>query len=337
LRGVLIGAVGSTAVALDALAAQNAQPLAVCTLPVDRAARHSDFVDLRPLAESLGIPVIETVDVNSVATLTTLRAIQPDVLWVIGWSQLLRSEALNVARLGAVGFHPSPLPVNRGRAVIPWTILLGHTTTASTLFSLDEGMDSGDILEQESFEVAADETAASLYAKHLFTLARLIGSAVTKLRTGTWEKRPQNSSCATYCARRVPDDGLIEWTMSAHAVCTLVRAAGDPYPGAFTFRGAKEVRVWEAAVVGAQPYVGVAGQVLRVDEEGAVVRCGEGSNVLLRTCQLEGGQRVAASELLCRDDRLGIDVVRLHRLLHAELNRESNKDSGYGVESGGHT
>lgn len=313
MRTVLIGAVESTATALEALAQHGVPPAALFTLPPSRAARHSDYVDLEPLAAASGVPVRHIVNVNAPEVLDQLRALQPTYALVIGWSQICRRPFLDVASGGAIGYHPAPLPENRGRAVIPWTILQGRHETGSTLFWLDEGMDSGDILAQERFPVAPDETAATLYAKHRHALCRLLTATIPALAAGAGPRTPQDHARATYCAKRTPTDGLIDWSAPADRVWTLIRAVGDPYPGAFSLRGDKAVFVWGAEFVGEAPYTGLPGQVQALDETGALVQCGDGRHVRLTVVQPEGEARQPAGRVLKIHERLGIDWVALWR------------------------
>lgn len=311
MRTVLVGAVASTERALRAMLDAGFAPAAVMTLPLERAGRHSDFVDLRPLASAGGVPLIEAADVNDQEVLARLSGVAPDYAFVIGWSQLCRREFLAVARRGSVGFHPAPLPRNRGRAVIPWTILQGVSETGSTLFWMDEGMDSGDVLGQERFPVAPDETAASLYARHLDALERLLRDALPRLAVGDEPRTAQDHSRATWCARRTPEDGLIDWRAPAREVWTLIRASGRPYPGAFCFSRGRRLVVWEAALAGAGPYWGLAGQVQRIDGRGALVQCGDREHVLLREVQVQGNDPAPAAGVLRMHEQLGVDRAGL--------------------------
>jgi methionyl-tRNA formyltransferase len=305
MRPILVGAVESTLTALETLARQGAPPVAVLTLPPDRAHRHSDWVDLRPAAGRLDIPLVEVTDVNGPDAVAAVARLQPDYAFVVGWSQICRAELLGLPTGGAIGYHPAPLPENRGRGVIPWTILQRRTSTGSSLFWMDEGMDSGDILVQEHFAVAPDETARSLYDKHLAALGRMLAGAVPALRRGAARRVAQDHAKATYCARRTPDDGHVDWRADAEHVWTLVRASGDPYPGAFSFL--------DAQLVGAAPYWGQPGQVQALGDGGALVQCGDGQHVLLRTVQREDDERRPAAEVLRVHQRLGVDWLRLVR------------------------
>ena len=119
MRSVLVGAVGSTQVALEALAAAQAPPELVLTLPPELAHRHSDYVDLAPVCRRWQVPIAHIRNVNDPEALQLLGSRNPDHLFVIGWSQICGEALLAIPGRGAIGYHPAPLPVNRGRAVIP--------------------------------------------------------------------------------------------------------------------------------------------------------------------------------------------------------------------------
>lgn len=311
MQTVLVGAVESTAVTLEALARHEVPPAAVFTLPLSLAHRHSDFVDLRPIAAQFGVPVVDTRNVNDPESLERLRSLAPRYVMVIGWSQICRREFLDLPSDGAIGFHPALLPADRGRAVIPWMILKRRSETGNTLFWMDEGMDSGDIIRQVRVEVSRGETAATLYAKHIDALRRMLDVVIPQLQRGEAPHIRQDHSRATYCAKRTPSDGLIDWQATADDVWTLVRAVGDPYPGAFTYYRGHKLFVWEADYAGDGPFIGLPGQVQAVSGDGALVQCGDGKHVRLRTVQLAGGERVSPETVIKNHTRLGIDWVAL--------------------------
>src|SRR5690606_22698909 len=192
MRTAFIGAVEGSAIGLKALIDAGKAPGLVVTLPPEAARRHSDYVDLAPLAQAGGSALLHATDINSAEVIAALSAFEADLVLVIGWSQVCGAPFLAVARTGNVGFHPAPLPHMRGRAVIPWTILLDERQTAATLFWLDAGVDSGPILLQEPIPVAPDETARSLYDKQTGALARLLPKAVALVEVGDPPRRAQD-------------------------------------------------------------------------------------------------------------------------------------------------
>lgn len=280
MRVALVGSVESSAVALRSLLAADIKPVLIVTLPTGAARRHSDFVELSQVAD--GLPVRHTTNINEAETLAALKSVAPDLCLVIGWSQICGEAFRRIAKFGTVGFHPSPLPRLRGRAVIPWTILEGEKSSASTLFWLDDGLDSGDILLQWHFEVSPAETARSLYEKHTVNIARMVPEAVKLVRSGSPPRLAQNHMKATYCAKRTRDDGLIDWHQPAEEIARLIRAVGDPYPGAFTYLNGHSIMIDAASPHQLSGrFIGLAGQVQAVEIGHFVVRCGDGECIVV--------------------------------------------------------
>src|SRR3546814_501635 len=122
---------------------------------------------------------------NAPDVLEAVSALAPDYVFVIGWSQICKPAFRQAAGGQVIGYHPAPLPRLRGRAVIPWTILLDEKITASTLFWIDDGVDSGPILAQRYFHIAPDETAAILYRQHMEALDRMLRESLPMIAQGS--------------------------------------------------------------------------------------------------------------------------------------------------------
>lgn len=285
-RAVVVGAVGSTEVVLDAFAeAQGWEVALVVTLPLDLSSRHSDFVDLGPQAEALGSEVLRTGKTNDPDTLDAIREARPDYIFVVGWSQLCGSDFLAIRPGKVIGYHPAALPRLRGRAALPWTILLDEKITAGSLFWMEEGTDDGDILAQSYFHLAPDETAAQLYEKHMMALREMLDQSLPLLAEDIEPRRVQDERYATWAAKRTARDGLIDWKDDAVAVDRLVRAVGRPYPGAFTNAGEDRLVIWKCEPVsGARLHHAGPGQVVERDGDTLTVQTGSG---LLRLLEWE--------------------------------------------------
>lgn len=278
MRAIVVGAVESTRVTLRVLSeTEGWQVSALVTLPPDLAARHSDFADLASEARAMDARVLHAANGNSSDVLDLIREVAPDLVLVVGWSQICRQSFLDAAEGRVLGYHPAPLPRLRGRGVIPWTILSGEPITAGTLFRMDAGVDSGPIVAQQFFHVASDETATSLYARHLDVLAAILREALLRGEETDFAGIPQDERFASWAARRTPDDGYIAWARPARDIWSLVRATTRPYPGAFTFHVDDRLTIW-----GAEPWppggrhIGSVGQIIARTEGGFAVRCGDG-------------------------------------------------------------
>lgn len=288
MRAIVVGAVESTRVAVRSLAnAPGWHVDAVITLPPDLAGRHSDFIDLAPDAAATGADLVHAADSNAPSVIDLVATRRPDMVFVIGWSQICRPAFRAAAGDRVIGYHPAPLPRLRGRGVIPWTILLAEPISAGTLFWIDDGVDSGDILAQQFFHVAPDETAATLYARHMAALGQMLDSSLAALAAGDAPRTPQDGRHATWAARRTPADGRIDWQRPAAEIERLVRAVGRPYPGAFTTARGEPLVIWASEPWPDSPrHAASPGQVVACDAESFVVRCGDGS--ALRVTEWEG-------------------------------------------------
>lgn len=301
MRIVLVGAVESTKVALETLIATGTPPTAVVSLPGEALSRHSDAVDLAALSRDARTQIVFSTDINSEATLSQLKRLEPDLILVIGWSQVCKQAFRAIARQGCIGFHPSALPRLRGRAVIPWTILTRQAISGSTFFWLDDGIDTGDIAVQHVFELSEDETARSLYDRQLAAIRNLLPQVVAQFETGKPQRIPQGIEGESYCARRGPEDGVIDWRDPADSILTLIRAVGSPYPGAFTtLEGERLVIDRARACAGSGRFIGLTGQVQAFTDEGFVVRCGDGACIEVLEWRWERGKKPARHVVLGR-------------------------------------
>ena len=298
LRVALVGAVWSTEVALRALARCGSVPVQVLTLPIERRGRHSDFVDLGPLAAELGAPLARVEDVNAPEALAALRAAAPDLVLVVGWSRICGEEFREVARLGTLGYHPTMLPKMRGRAALAWTILLDLKRSGGTLFWMDEGVDSGPIAAQQSFDIPPGAALPDLIELQKEALAAMIPPLLERLGRGVTPAEPQDDSDATYLAVRRPADGEVDWTRPAEEIERLVRALTRPYPGAFSRLGERDVGIWRARVVDYPSWYASVGQVFTYEAGAPVVRCGAGTDLALTEYEIRpanGGDAVPAA------------------------------------------
>jgi methionyl-tRNA formyltransferase len=211
-----------------------------------------------------------------------ISAAKPDLLWITDFRYLIPAAMIALAPLGAVNLHPSLLPAYRGRAPVNWAILNGETKLGLTGHFVDEGMDTGDIIEQVSFDLGEDQDVGDclnmLYPLYSSMTRRILGY----FRSGKVPRSPQDHSRATVFPRRRPEDGAIEWKQSARSICNLIRAVAAPYPGAFTTLNGKRLIVWRARVVSEAGSSSPPGQVVDVSQREILVQCGEGVLGLVR-------------------------------------------------------
>ncbi len=275
-RIVLAGSVGSTRRTLAALIRHHLDVVGVLGLRVEKSANISGYARLDDLASEASIPYAEFDNINAPETIAMIREWSPDILFVVGISQLVGPGLLAFPRLGCVGFHPTHLPEGRGRAPVAW-LTMENRSGAATFFVMDEGADSGPILAQEPFEVNDQDYASDVIRKLEDAIDVALDRWLPQLNAGEWVPLPQDDRQATYYGRRSPSDGLIDWNRPASEILALVRGASHPHPGAYTYAGGEKLIVWKASLEKTIPYRGVPGRILMVDDhKGFLVQAGAG-------------------------------------------------------------
>jgi methionyl-tRNA formyltransferase len=265
---------------LEAAADVGANVVGVVTLPGPIDPDRSGQCAFDHVSARLGARLIETRDVNSEETREAVGALDPELVFVVGWSQLVREPFIELAREGVFGMHPTLLPRHRGRGPIPWAILSGLARTGVTLFEIvDATADSGAIVGQVVVEIGEEETAGTLFDRIAEAHVELIRECVPRLIAGTAPRRLQDETRASAWSRRAPADGIIDWETRARYLDDWVRAQTRPYPGAFTFLGQEKVVVWRARPVDID-VPAPAGTIVASRPEGPVVACGEGGLLL---------------------------------------------------------
>ena len=281
---------------LEAAAAAGAEVAGVITLPGPVDPNRSGQCAFDEIASRLGAELVETMDVNSEETVAAVRALDPELVFVVGWSQLVRGPFIELAREGVFGMHPTLLPRHRGRAPIPWAILSGLARTGVTLFEIvDSTADSGAIVGQTVVEIAPDETATTLFERLAEAHVELVRAVVPLLLSRRAPRVAQDPRRASAWPKRTPADGIIDWETRAPYLHDWVRAQTRPYPGAFTFLGDEKVVVWRARPVSLEDDA-PAGTVVAARAEGPVVACGEGG-LLLEEIETVAGEITLGARL----------------------------------------
>src|SRR5699024_9063432 len=215
--------------ALEELCARG-RPRALVISYTAEYADSSGFNHFEDLARAHDLPHVRACDTNSEEVRQALTTHAIDLMVVAGWSQQVHEQALADLPLGGVGLHPTPLPVGRGHAPIPWTILRGMSASAVTLHHLASEVGAGDIVDQIWFDLPDDVTATGLYERISHLQSELLVRHIDDLLAGTAPRSPQSGHVSVWPPRR-PSDGCLDLTASGTDVDRMVRALADPYPG----------------------------------------------------------------------------------------------------------
>lgn len=273
MRVAVVGGVQSTEVLTRSLVKHGFSDIAVWGYVPNDTKNVSGWCDLQALSDELALPFHAFRKVTECEE--GLRAFAPDVLFVVGLSQIIPAAMLEIAPLANVGFHPTALPHGRGRAAIAW-LILHRQNGAASFFQLGSGVDDGPIFVQEPFQVAWNDDAADVEAKILDAESRALDRWLPVLRASDVVATKQDHTQATWLGRRTPDDGWLDWSQPREAVLALIRASAPPHPGAFTYCAGARIEIL-AATLCDRPETGVIGRIVAVQPDGRFeIQAGDG-------------------------------------------------------------
>lgn len=275
MKSLFVGTVKFSKSALQKIIDLNMHPSGVITS--NCSILNADYADLRPICHQHDIDCLCVHNIHEKKVINWIIDKKPEIIFCFGWSYLLKKNILSIPRLGAIGFHPTALPQNRGRHPLIWALALGLTQTASTFFFMDEGADTGDILSQELVSIDYLDNASTLYDKITNTALNQLQEFIPQLAQGIFQRNPQNHTQANIWRKRVKQDGKIDFRMSSRNVYNLVRALTKPYVGAHLEYNGQEVKIWQVEEHDYSQPNCEPGKVISAERDNFVVKCGDKS------------------------------------------------------------
>lgn len=296
MRVVFMGTPDFAVRNLQAIIDSGHEVLAVVTQP-DRPQGRKKEPKASPVKEKAveyGIPVYQPEKIKKSDMPEILTKLNPDIIIVVAFGQILPKEILDIPEYGCVNVHASLLPRYRGAAPIQWAVINGDEYSGVTTMLMDEGMDTGDILMKERYKLAPDETGGSLFDRLSGLGADLLVKTLEGLENGTITPVKQEGE-ATYAGKLQKTSGLIDFTRTAPEIERLVRGL-SPWPAAYSFIDGKSVRIWESHVEDTDCTDYEPGTVYAVDSA-IHVSTGKGGLVITEL-QLESKKRMDSESFL---------------------------------------
>jgi len=202
----------------------------------------SETGEIAGIARAAGLPFRAPNSPNEREALAWIRSLGCRLAVMSGYARIVKKAFLDGFPDGVVNLHGGPLPSYRGGSPLNWQILRGEREIGISVVITEEGIDTGPVLARDSFPLGPDETIDQVVAKTLPRFERMLLGVLDAQRRGTLRPEPQPSAGARYFAKRLPEDGWIDWrTLTAQQVHDLVRALSGSYPGAFTFHRGRKV------------------------------------------------------------------------------------------------
>ena len=278
------------------LAQPDIEIAAVITQP-DRPRGRGQQISASPVKEAAiaaNVPVHQPEKIRAPEAQDLLKQLAPDAIVIIAYGQIIPARLLDIPKHGWINLHASLLPKYRGAAPINWAIANGETQTGLTSMRINAGMDTGDILLQQTLEIAPEETAPELTKSLAEAGAPLMLDTLRGLAAGNLSARPQNDAEATYAPLLKKEDGQIDWNRPAQEIYDRMRGFA-PWPGAYThFRG-QACHLWAEpfslrTLTGAAP-----GTMFREDTQ-ILIACANATLLRLLSVKMEGRRQISAVE-----------------------------------------
>ena len=299
MKAVFMGTPDFAVPTLQKMIDMGIEVTAVVTQP-DKAKGRGKKVIYSPVKECAlahDLPVYQPVRIRKEPEfIQTLRDMQPDVIVVVAFGQILPKEILDIPRLGCVNVHASLLPKFRGAAPIQWSIIDGEEVTGVTTMLMDVGLDTGDMLLKTEIPVDPKETGGSLHDKLAAVGGELLEKTLIGLEAGTIVPEKQDDSQAGEYARMLDKElGHIDFNQPAVVIERLIRGL-NPWPSAYTYIDGKTLKIWEAEVLD-RNYGCEYGEVAEVTRNCLIIQTGIGA-LSVKSVQLQGKKRMDIAAFL---------------------------------------
>lgn len=298
LKIVYMGTPPLAATILQKLVDDSYPPAAVITQVAKATGRGQKVVPsaVEQLANKLGLRLVSSPNVNSKETLEILKTIQPDIILVAAFGQLLKDEILNLPKMGCYNVHGSLLPKYRGAAPIQRAIWDGEKTTGVTIQRIVKKLDAGDIVVKKEIAIGPEETSGQLMERLAVLGGEALVEAVKLIESGRAKFEPQEESQVTYAKKIEKEDGILDFNLPAHQLLNQIRAL-QPWPVAETILGNSRVKIFKAEVV-TPAEQGEPGDIFTDHKTRLVIQCGQNSAIALTEIQPENRKRLKIHEFL---------------------------------------
>ena len=300
MRIALIGQAAFGAEVLKGLR-QNGQEVAGVFCPPDRGPKPDP---LKEAAMAAGAPVFQPGHMRDQEAYEAMVSLNADLGVLAFVTDIVPPRVYKAPKLGSICYHPSILPRYRGSSAINWAVINGESQTGLTIFWVDQGIDTGDILLQKTVEIGPAETTGEVYFNKLYPLGvAAVLEAVDLVAKGQAPRLPQDHSKGTYdppCDEKVAG---LDWSKPGAQVFNFIRGC-DPQPGATTsFRGEK-VKLYNAAFL-EEPVSAAPGEILAVTDKGLKVAVAGAALLITRFRTKELGKVKAPDFIAARQPQVG--------------------------------
>lgn len=299
MKVVYMGTPDFSVGALEAIIQSGHEVTAVVTQP-DKPKGRSKELQISPVkacALKYNLSVFQPVKIKEAEAVAKLREYEADIFVVAAFGQILSKEILTMPKYGCINIHASLLPKYRGASPIQWAVLNGEEVSGVTIMQMDEGIDTGDILMQETVALDAKETGESLFDKLAVCGADLIVKALDAIEAGEVTPVKQDEASSTHVGMLKKEFGRMDFSQDAVVLERKIRGLNS-WPSAYTYLKGKTLKIWDADVVAADKGKNAqSGEVCDVTKDSFCIMTGDGL-LEIKEVQLEGKKRMDVRSFL---------------------------------------
>lgn len=233
---------------------------------------------LLQLAKESGIPVELSSSINSQEFIDRVMKYQADLFVSMSFNQIFKEQMINLPRYKTINCHAGKLPFYRGRNILNWALINDETEFGITAHYMDEGIDTGDIIVQETYPITDEDNYGTLLARAYDGCADVLYRAVKMIQNNEVKRIRQQDidPVGTYCGMRQPGDEIIDWNQSSREIFNFIRAICTPGPQAASWINGKQISINRARMIpGSHVYKNTAGQVIGKTKEGFLIKTGD--------------------------------------------------------------
>lgn len=248
----------------------------VFTHSQDKCTYKGSFLDrsVKELAISKNIPVVETRRIDTDELVNMIKDQAPDVIVSSDWETKISSEVAEIANKAAVNIHDALLPKYGGFSPVNWAMINGETEAGVTVHYLEEILDQGKIILQETVSINEKDTIVEVLEKIFKKISQITLDALSLIETDKVEALEQDLSKASFYHKIREQDSEINWHRSRKDIYNFIRALSDPFTNAHTYFQGQKIKIKKTSVPG-KVYCGMPGRLMCREKHGVVVLCGK--------------------------------------------------------------
>lgn len=301
MKVVFMGTPDFSVPCLQAIIDEGHEVVAVVTQP-DKPKGRGKKMSMPPVKElaiKYDIEVYQPQRVKTDEFVNILKDINPDVIIVVAFGQILSKDILDIPKYGCINVHASLLPKYRGAAPINWVIINGEKTTGVTTMYMDVGLDTGDMILKKEMNIEVDQTAGELHDKMMYVGADVLKDTLRLIENNNAPREKQNDDESSYAPIMDKNLGNINWAKQSEEIYNLIRGT-NPWPSAYTKYNDDTMKIWKSEILDKESN-NKPGTILKVDKEGIQVATGN-KILLLKEIQMPGKRRMSVEDYIKGND-----------------------------------